>query len=195
MTEEQFNAHWKRLENKYPTRFQNPKLTQAQNEDHKNREWTDWYDSFIKLEDDITESAFNYYFRHLATNWFPEIYVMCNIYHTVRKEKAAEAADRQKQEPFQRFNKEQIMVFKQQYYKDLELVWPGNTERFARKNGKDEAMRLILGDELYNSIPERPESPPKKSYKSNINYDISLGQLKKHYSGTKLSKIIDKVSG
>jgi len=180
MTGAQFEVHWTRLENKYPTHFKN--------EDHKSREWTDWYDNFIKLEDDITEQAFDYYFRHLATNWFPEIHVMRNVYHRIKTEKATDT-----QEPLQKFSKEQTMVFKQQYYKDLELVWPGNTERFARKNGKDEAMRLILGDELYDSIPESPESKKNKSYQSNINYDIALGQLKKHYSGTKLSKIIDEV--
>ena len=81
MTDSQFEIHWLRLVNKYPTHFKN--------EDHKSREWTDWYDNFIKLEDDITKQAFDYYFRHLARSWFPDLPDMLNAYNLMYKEKTS----------------------------------------------------------------------------------------------------------
>jgi len=81
MTAEQFKVHWRRLENKYPKHFQN--------EDHRNREHADWYDNFIKLEDDITEKAFDYYFKSYADNWFPELPRMLNCYTLIHNEEAA----------------------------------------------------------------------------------------------------------
>jgi len=81
MTDAQFEVHWKRLENKYPTHFKN--------EDHRSREWTDWYDNFIKLEDDITQKAFDYYFRHMAQNWFPPLPDMLNCYNLMHREKTS----------------------------------------------------------------------------------------------------------
>jgi len=81
MTDAQFEIHWKRLENKYPTHFKN--------EDHRSREWTDWYDNFIKLEDEITQKAFDYYFRHMAQNWFPPLPDMLNCYNLMHREKTS----------------------------------------------------------------------------------------------------------
>jgi len=82
MTDSQFESHWKRLEDKYPNHFKS--------DDHKNREWTDWYDTFIKLEDDITKQAFDYYFRHMAQNWFPPLPDMLNCYNLMHNEKQPE---------------------------------------------------------------------------------------------------------
>jgi len=82
MTDLQFKIHFKRLEDKYPSHFKS--------EDHKSREYADWYSNFIKLENDLTEQAFDYYFRHMAQNWFPPLPDMLNCYNLMHTEKHSE---------------------------------------------------------------------------------------------------------
>jgi len=85
MTDTEFKVHWKRLEDKYPNHFKS--------EDHRSREYADWYDNFHKLDNGITKKAFDYYFKHLAQNWFPELPIMLNCYTRLHREKQPENKD------------------------------------------------------------------------------------------------------
>jgi len=79
LTETEFKFHFKRLYNKYPNHFKKGK-------DHIDREYRDWYDNFIKLDNDIMGKALDYHATNFSENWFPTIPDMLNYYNLMWKD-------------------------------------------------------------------------------------------------------------
>lgn len=91
MTEPEFKLHFKRLYNKYPNHFKKGK-------DHIDREYSDWYNNFIKLDNELMGKALDYHAKHYAQNWFPTIPDMLNFYQLMLTDQQREV----KNEPVRR---------------------------------------------------------------------------------------------